>query len=376
MHVAEGMTKNSSRALAGALLALAVPVMAGAILRRRRRWDLRGRRVLITGGSRGLGFAAARLFVREGAEVAICARDSNELERARAELRAIAHEVALEQGEQAPRVVAFRADVTDPAAVDWVVDEVHAVFGGLDVLVNCAVEISVGPLEAMTGKDYEQAFRSIFLALYYPTLAVVPRLRAQGFGRIVNVTSVAGKIPVPHNAPYVVGKFAATGFSAVCNAELRKYGIRVSTVMPPPLRNGAWMNAGYKGHAEAELAWFMRALSSPLLSIDPERAARAIVEAARYGDAETMVAPSSWLQSRAHALFPELTASALATLERYAMPATPLGARAAPVASGAEILSRTDDPRVQRIALRGKAAGERYLQPLAAKLDDEGKMAR
>jgi NAD(P)-dependent dehydrogenase (short-subunit alcohol dehydrogenase family) len=308
--------------------------------------------------------------------VAICARDSSELERARAQLRAIAHDVALEHGEEAPRVVAFRADVTDSATVDWVVGEVQSVFGGLDVLVNCAVEISVGPLEAMTGKDYEQAFRSIFLALYYPTLAVVPRLRAQGWGRIVNVTSMAGKIPIPHNATYVVGKFAATGFSAVCNAELRKYGIRVSTVMPPPLRNGAWINAGYKGHAEDELAWFMRALSSPLLSIDPERAARAIVEAARYGDAETMVAPSSWLQARAYALFPELTSSALAALERHAMPATPLGARAAPVASGAEILSRTDNPRVQRIARRGRAAGERYLQPLAAKLDEDGKMAR
>lgn len=370
------MTSNRSRIVAGTLLALAAPLVAGAVLRRRRRWDLRGRRVLITGGSRGLGFAAARLFVREGAEVAICARDSDELEKARAELRTIAHEVALEQGEQAPRVVAFRADVTDQAAVDWMVGEVQTLLGGLDVLVNCAVEIAVGPLEAMTGKDYEQAFRGIFLALYYPTMAVVPRLRAQRSGRIVNVTSVAGKLPIPHNASYVVGKYAATGFSAVCAAELRKYGIRVSTVMPPPLRNGAWMNAGYKGHVEEELAWFVRALSSPLVSIDPERAARAIVEAARYGDAETMVAPSSWLQSRAYALFPELTCAALAALEQYGMPATPLGARAAPVMPGAEILATTDNPRVHRAARRGKAAGVRYLQPVAAKLDSDGKLAR
>jgi short-subunit dehydrogenase len=214
------------------------------------------------------------------------------------------------------------------------------------------------------------------LALYYPTMAVVPRLRAQRSGRIVNVTSVAGKLPIPHNASYVVGKYAATGFSAVCAAELRKYGIRVSTVMPPPLRNGAWMNAGYKGHVEEELAWFVRALSSPLVSIDPERAARAIVEAARYGDAETMVAPSSWLQSRAYALFPELTCAALAALEQYGMPATPLGARAAPVMPGAEILATTDNPRVHRAARQGKAAGVRYLQPVAAKLDNDGKLAR
>jgi NAD(P)-dependent dehydrogenase (short-subunit alcohol dehydrogenase family) len=366
-------TTSWSRVAYGTLLALAAPVVAGAILRRRRRWDLRGRRVLITGGSRGLGFATARLFLREGAEVAICARDPGELERARAELRTIAHEVALERGEEAPRVVAFRADVTDQAAVDWMVAEVRSVLGGLDILVNCAVEIAIGPLEAMTAKDYEQAFRGIFLAMYYPTMAVVPQFRAQHAGRIVNVTSIAGKLPIPHNATYVVGKYATTGFSAVCNAELRKYGIRVSTVMPPPLRNGAWMNAGYKGQADEELAWFVRALSSPFLSIDPERAARAIVEAARHGDVETMVAPSSWLQSRAFALFPELTSTLLAVMDRYGMPATPLGARAAPAASGAEILATTDNPRVHLVARDAKAAAENYLQPLAANLDDDGK---
>lgn len=362
--------------LTGALLASGALVVSDRLLRRRRRLDLRGKRVLITGGSRGLGFAAARRFVLEGAEVAICARDSAELERARAELREMAHATALEQGRDATRVVAFRADVTDEAAVEWLVNETRAVLGGIDILVNCAVEIAVGPVEAMTAKDYEQAFHGIFLAMYYPTMAVVPHLRAQRFGRIVNVTSVAGKLPIPHNATYVVGKYAATGFSAVCAVELQKYGIRVSTVMPPPLRNGAWMNAGYKGLAEEELAWFVRALSSPLVSIDPERAARAIVEAARYGDVERMVSPSPWLQTRAYALFPELTNSIMGLLERSGMPATPLGARAAPATSGAEILANSDNPLVHRAARRGKAAGERYLQPIAARLDEQGKLSR
>jgi NAD(P)-dependent dehydrogenase (short-subunit alcohol dehydrogenase family) len=346
------------------------------VWRRRHRVELRGKKVLITGGSRGLGFAVARRFLEEGAEVAICARDLDELERARAELRQLAHELARRSRREAARVVALRADVTDEHAVDWLVAETRAALGGIDVLVNCAVEIAVGPLEAMTARDYLQAFNGIFLATYQPTMAVVPHLRAQGAGRIVNVTSVAGKVPIPHNATYVVGKFATTGFSAVARAELRKYGIHVSTVMPPPLRNGAWMNAGYKGDADEELAWFVRALSSPFVSIDPERAARAVVEAARYGDAETMVAPSSWLQSRIYALFPGLTSGLLAALDRYGMPATPLGARAAPVTSGAEILASSDNPGVRRVARRGRAAGERYLQPVAAKLDADGKMAR
>lgn len=366
--------KHSSVARVAGGVALGL-LAARALLRRRRRFVLNGAKVLITGGSRGLGFAAARRFVLEGAEVAICARDQRELERARAELRELAHRVALEDGEEASRVVAFRADVTDPAAVEWMVGEVRGVLGGLDVLVNCAAEIAVGPLEAMTAKDYEQAFRAIFLAMYHPTQAVVPLMRAQGAGRIVNVTSLGGKVPIPHNAPYVVGKYAATGFSAVCNAELRKYGIRVSTVMPPPLRNGAWMNAGYKGDATQELAWFVRALSSPLVSIDPERAARAIVEAARYGDAETMVAPSAWLEARAHALFPELSATLLAALDRLSLPRPPLGARALPASSGAEIVASSDDPRVKRMALRSQAAAERYLQP-GIRLNGGPKQAR
>lgn len=362
--------------LGGAATVAAGLALSWMLSRRRRRMDLRGARVLITGGSRGLGFAAARRFLLEGAEVAICARDSAELERARSALLEVAHARASELSTEAARVVAFRADVTDEAAVEWLVEETRSVLGGIDVLVNCAVEIAVGPLEALTVKDFEQAFRGIFLATYCPTMAVLPHLRAQGHGRIVNVTSVAGKVPIPHNASYVVGKFAATGFSAVCATELRKYGIRVSNVMPPPLRNGAWMNAGYKGRVEEELAWFVTALSSPFVSIDPERAARAIVEAARYGDAEVMVSPSAWLQSRAYSLFPGVASAVLAAYERLGMPSTPLGARAAPVASGAEILATSADERVQRVARRGKAAAERYLQPLASKLDEQGRLAR
>lgn len=364
------MTKSRSRA---GLIAAGVAVgawLGGRLLRRRRRLDLNGAKVLITGGSRGLGFAAARRFVEAGADVAICARDRGELDHA---VRAL-HELSVRAG-RATVVVALRADVSDAAQAAWVIDETRAALGGLDVLVNCAVEIAVGPLEAMTAADFEQAFRGIFLTLYQPTMAAVPYFRAQRRGRIVNVTSVAGKLPIPHNAAYVVGKFATTGFSAVCAAELRKYGIRVSTVMPPPLRNGAWMNASYKGEAQQELQWFVRALSSPLVSIDPERAARAIVQAARYGDAETMVAPSSWLQSRCYSLFPELTTDLLAAVDDLGMPRPPLGARAAPVSSGAEILATATDPGLLRLVRKSKPAGERYLQPVALLIEDDQEQA-
>lgn len=352
-------------------------VVLGAVLalrmarRQARRLDFRGKKVLITGGSRGLGFAAARRFLRNGAHVAICARDADQLARAEQALLAIAaHGAAPASGEDGPpRVLTLQADVADEAAAGRVVAEVLRVFGELDVLVNCAVEISVGPLDAMTTKDFEHAFQGIFFAVYQPMMAVLPHMVARGSGRIVNVTSVAGKAPIPHNSTYVAAKFATTGFSQTSASELRKHGVRVSTVLPPPLRNGAWMNAAYKGDAEEELSWFARALHSPLTSSDPELAAEAIVQAARYGDVELMVSPSSWLQSRLHAFWPELSVALLAGLERRLMPPTPPGARAQPLAWGEHILASSTNPRVRAAARKAQPDAARYLQPLAMDID-------
>jgi NAD(P)-dependent dehydrogenase (short-subunit alcohol dehydrogenase family) len=323
--------------------------------------------VLITGGSRGLGFAAARCFLEEGADVAICARDQGELRRAELELRDVAERVGRRM-DAPPRIVTVSADVTDEHATARLVSEVIALFGRLDVLVNAAVEIAVGPLEALNAADFEQAFRGIFFTAYHPTMAVLPHMRAQRFGRIVNVASIAGKLPISHNASYTAGKFALTGFSLVSAVELRKYGIRVSTVLPPPLRNGAWMNAGYKGRADEELSWFAGALESPLLSADPARAARAIVKAARYGDVELMVTPISWVQSRLQSLWPSALVALQAWVDAHFMPATPPGARELAAQSGEEIVTTSTNPRVQELARRARGHAERHLQPVAAKI--------
>jgi len=355
----------------GIWLGVAAALLAGALARtaarRARLISLQGRKVLITGGSRGLGFAAARRFVRAGADVAICARNAGELERAAGVLREIARQTARAR---IPRIRTIVADVTDPEAVKRLISDVSTAFGRVDVLVNCAVEIAIGPLDALSTADFERGFRGIFFALYEPTMAVLPQMRARGFGRIVNVTSVAGKAPVPHSATYVASKFATTGFSAVCAAELRKYGIRVSTVLPPPLRNGAWLNGSYKGLAEQELSWFARGLQSRLTSADPERAARAVLRAAREGGVEYMVTPSSFLQSRLHSLFPALSVALAAFVERRAMPHSPLGARALPALSGEEIVSSTNEPAIRRIARAARRDAESYLQPGALKIPE------
>ncbi|HYP74342.1 MAG TPA: SDR family NAD(P)-dependent oxidoreductase [Polyangiaceae bacterium] len=361
------MTKPGWKSLGYAAAALTAALAGRSMLRRSRRTRLAGKKVLIVGGSRGLGFAAARRFLREGADVAICARYEAELARAAAELRGLAESIEDASGGH-PRVVTLRADVTQAHAANALIESAIRQLGCVDVLVNCAVDITIGPLEALTAEDYEQAFRGIFFAVYHPTMAVLPHMKARSFGRIVNVTSVAGKAPIPHNGTYVTGKFATTGFSAVCAAELRKYGIRVSTVLPPPLRNGAWLNASYKGLADQELCWFARALQSPLTSADPERAARAIVEAARWGDVERMVTPTSFLQARLHALWPSLSVALAAFLDARWMPASPPGASALPAFSGEELVMASNHPTLRRISRAARSDAERYLQPIAAKL--------
>ncbi|HKO51450.1 MAG TPA: SDR family oxidoreductase [Polyangiaceae bacterium] len=347
--------------------ALLASVLGSAAARRLHRISLRGKKVLITGGSRGLGFAAARRFLRQGADVAICARSEPELLRASAALREVAQSVGLSSHGRAPDVLALRADVTEPEAAKQLVADVLQRFGRIDVLVNCAVEITIGPLEALGSADFHQSFRGIFFALYEPTMAVLSHMKSRGFGRIVNVTSVAGKAPVPHSGTYVAGKFATTGFSAVCAAELRKYGIRVSTVLPPPLRNGAWLNGSYKGLADQELSWFARALQSPLTSIDPERAARAIVRAAEEGRVESMVSPISFLQARLHALCPTLSVALAALIDARSMPPSPLGASALPALTGEEIVSTSESPSVRAVLRRVQADAQAYLQPGALK---------
>src|SRR5204862_3652064 len=122
---------------------------ARAALRRMREYDLRGKTVLITGGSRGLGLVLGREFVRQGARVAICARDVEELERASADL--------VRRGLPVPAVP---CDVTDRAAVEAMVQTVRDHFGQIDVLVNNAGVIEVGPLEEMTLEDFEETMKT------------------------------------------------------------------------------------------------------------------------------------------------------------------------------------------------------------------------
>lgn len=249
--------------------------------------------VVITGGSRGLGLEMARLWCAEGAKVAFCSRTSSEVHAAEQELTA--------SGGTALGAV---CDVTIPTDVESFIRQVTERWGAIDVLVNNAGIIQVGPQECMTKDDYEQALATHFWGPFNMVEAILPGMKARRRGRIVNISSIGGRIGVPHLVPYAMSKFALAGWSEGLTAELRQHGIFVTTVTPGLMRTGSARQALFKGRHRAEYAWFSIGAGLPLLAIDSTSAARRIVEACRRGAPTAMVSGFSAVASRLHGLCP------------------------------------------------------------------------
>jgi NAD(P)-dependent dehydrogenase (short-subunit alcohol dehydrogenase family) len=275
----------------------------------RPRYSFRGRHVLLTGGSRGLGLVMARQLVDAGARVSVCSRDPNELLRAEDDLRVLGGTVAT-----------VECDVTDRGRVSEMVAACRRRFGPIDVLVNNAGVIQVGPVEAMRDEDYEQSLRTHFWAALYTTAAVAPEMVARGGGRILNVASFGGKVAVPHLMPYCTGKFALVGFSTGLRTELARYGIVVTTACPGLMRTGSHLNAEFKGRHADEYAWFAAGNATPGLSMSAERAAQTILDACAIGDAEVVVGLPAKLAVAAHAVAPNLMARVSACVNRRVLP--------------------------------------------------------
>ena len=299
-------TGNQTNTVKTAAIALGAVAVGKFLWRKWNEYDLRGKTVLITGGSRGLGLVMAREFAANGARVAICARDAEELQHASDDLQS-----------RGAEVLAVMCDVTNMTEVESLVTRVRERFGKIDVLVNNAGTIQVGPLEVMKREDFEHSMRAHFYGPLNTILAVLPEMRERRDGRIVNISSIGGKIATPHLVPYSASKFALVGLSKGLNAELRKDGIVVTTVCPGLMRTGSPRNANFKGKHRDEYAWFSISDSLPLVtSIKAERAARQIVDACKQGRAELVITIQAKLAVTFDALFPEVSADLLALVNR------------------------------------------------------------
>ena len=300
------MQLNNNNKVAVLTAALILGAAAGyALSRPRKRFSFRGRSVIITGGSRGLGLEVARQLARQRARLTLIARDLMELKRAERELTALGAEV-----------ITVSCDVRQQKEVIEAVARTVTAMGRVDVLINNAGIIQVGPMDEMSLEDFEDAMAVHFFGPLYFTMAALPHMKAAGGGRIVNISSLGGKIAVPHLLPYSASKFALTGFSEGLRAELRQKNIFVTTVCPGMMRTGSPRNAVIKGRYRQEYAWFSISSSLPLLSVGVERAAAKILEACRRGRPHAVIGAHTRLAILLNELAPGAAATISAIVNR------------------------------------------------------------
>ena len=276
--------------------------LAAQAWRRKSNYDFAAKSVVITGGSRGLGLVMARELAEQGARLTLVARSDEELDRAVDDIRA---------RQPFAEVLPVTADIRSRHDAERAIAQAHERFGRIDVLINNAGIIQVGPSSHMTLTDYQDAMDTHFWGPLYGILAVLPHMRNQGEGRIVNISSIGGRISVPHLVPYSASKFALAGLSDGLSYELARQNIHVTTVCPGLMRTGSPLNATFKGRHPKEFAWFAISDSLPLATISATRAAHQILEACRRGDSELVITVQAKLAIIARTVAPELFATAM-----------------------------------------------------------------
>ncbi|HEV2929006.1 MAG TPA: SDR family oxidoreductase [Propionibacteriaceae bacterium] len=306
---------------------------------------------LVVGASRGLGLLIARELDRAGFRVVIAARQAEGLARAAEQLRA-----------DGARVATDVCDVTDNAQVEALVARTETEVGPIEVMVCVAGIIQVGPLESQLRENFVAAIDTMLWGPVNTALAVAPRMRERGQGRIGLITSMGGRISAPHLLPYSTAKFGAVGFSRGLRSELVGTGVSVTSVEPGLMRTGSHLRATFVGDQGREFAWFAAAASLPLLSMDAERAAGRIVRGILAGRAVVTFTPLGVLAPRVDALFPGLTSALLSLTVRLLpnAPGTPESTETMEGWEAAERLPRRTRFLVNRLTGLGRSAAERF----------------
>ncbi len=191
---------------------------------------LEGRACVVTGASRGIGLATARLLAAEGASVLLVARSGAALEQVAAEL--------------GPGAQWLAADVTEPGAAERIVDACAERFGRVDALVNNAGTTKMVALDALTDADWQEQWELHVMASMRLMRAAAPRMADAGWGRIVNVCSSSGKRPSLRNAAYSVTKAAQLSLSRAYADAFAARNVLVNAVAPGVVGTGLWLDEG------------------------------------------------------------------------------------------------------------------------------------
>lgn len=190
---------------------------------------LKGKTVLITGASKGIGRAIAEEFAAEGANLSICARGIEDLEKAAANLRS-----------EGTSVMAVQADVTNLEDVQKVIDDTIKEFGGIDILVNNAGDAWIGHTIDTTDEEWRQCMEVNLYSAVRFTRGVAPHMRTRGGGRIINISTISGHTPVAIMPDYNSAKAAMLAFSKTMSYELAPDNILVNSVCPAFIESPLW----------------------------------------------------------------------------------------------------------------------------------------
>src|SRR5918997_1346107 len=258
---------------------------------------LGGSVVVITGASRGIGRATARLFAERGASVVLAARREDAL-----------LEVAAECEARGGRALAVPTDVADFRAVEELARRAVEHFGRIDVWVNNAVLAAVGRLEDVPPEANRRVVEANLLGYIYGAQAVLPRFREQGSGVLINMSSGFGLVGAPYADAYTATKFAQRGLSQALRGELRGSGVHVCTIMPSGVDTPAYrLAANYSGRAAGPKGFLA----------SPEKIARVVVRCAENPRPEVVVGNSVRMLRLTHVLAPRIVERAVArTIER------------------------------------------------------------
>lgn len=284
---------TKSKVLSGIFAAGAAGLVLSTL---KKDYSFKGKSAYITGGSRGFGLSLAWNLLKQGASVTLVARDRNELQNAR--------EILIKDFPKAEIYLSV-CDVTDRKQLHSSLDQAIHRMSGIDLLINNAGAILVGPFTSMEKEDFESQMRLHLYAAIESTQLLLPHFKSRGGGKILNVCSLGGKVAVPHMLAYDASKFALAGFSQGVGAELARFGVCVTTVYPTVMRTGSPIQAVFKGNHEKEFAWFETIDHMPMISMSADMAAKKTLAAVRDGQTEVILSWPGKLRMFMGTVFPE-----------------------------------------------------------------------